>query len=367
MSAMPLPVIETSGSPYEMGFQHGQQAADQIRATHRRYCPAEVGSAESRASLWPVVEATVARLQPQALEEMRGIADGAGMTYAQIQELNFSIELWSDTFLLPPSARGCTLVGLKAATNGWLVGKTMDVSPGDEAFVLAQRASPAEGCRYVHVTYAGTLWTDGGVNERGLAQVNSSLMTRAQNLGGFPVFLMARNLLQGCGTVAEAVTAASESDGINFGTNLLLADAGGDCAVVERSVTRHGVRRPQAGDRRLFATNHSLAADLDAVLGGSPALLANSRERFERLAALSAAAEASLEALQGLFRDHARPGGFCQHGQADLHTIGAFIAGTRTRQLWVSLGPPCENPFESVLLDRPPLILEQESNGLNSE
>jgi hypothetical protein len=104
----------------------------------------------------------------------------------------------------------------------------------------------------------------------------------------------------------------------------------------------------------LFATNHSLAADLDSALGGSPALLANSRERFERLAGLSAAQEASLEALQGLFRDHTRPGGFCQHGQADLHTIGAFVAGAQARQLWVSLGPPCENPFESVLLDRTP-------------
>ncbi len=142
---MAFPLIETAGRPYEMGYQHGRQAASLIRATYERFCRHDVGSGAARRDLREKIEATVGRLRPQALEEMRGIADGAGIAYGQIRELNFSIELWSDTFLLPPAARGCTLVGLKGATNGWLIGKTVDVTlvqPGRKAARVLGRQRP---------------------------------------------------------------------------------------------------------------------------------------------------------------------------------------------------------------------------------
>ncbi len=349
---MAFPLIETAGRPYEMGYQHGRQAASLIRATYERFCRHDVGSGAARRDLREKIEATVGRLRPQALEEMRGIADGAGIAYGQIRELNFSIELWSDTFLLPPAARGCTLVGLKGATNGWLIGKTVDVTLGDEQYVVIQRAQPAEGRRFIHVTYAGTLWTDGGVNETGLVEVNSSLETSARNPDGFPVFLMARDLLQHSAAVSEAVSLATASDGINFGANILLADAAGDCAVVERSVTRQAVRRPEPGGRVLFAANHSLAPELDGVAGGSSILLANSRERFEHVSGLSPALDDPLETLQAMFCDHTRLGGLCQHGQGDLHTIGSVIAGSASRRLWIAAGAPCENPYLPITMER---------------
>jgi hypothetical protein len=190
------------------------------------------------------------------------------------------------------------------------------------------------------------------VNERGLAYVNSALETSARNEQGYPVFLMARDLLQECATAGEAAAVASETDAINYGSNFLLADAAGEAVVVERSVTRHAVRRSAVDGGVLFATNHNAAPALDDVLGGGEALLANSRERYERLAGLAASLRPSLRTLQELFCDHTRPGGFCQHGQGNLHTIGAFVAEAQARQLWVALGPPCENHFVSVPLKR---------------
>jgi hypothetical protein len=147
------------------------------------------------------------------------------------------------------------------------------------------------------------------------------------------------------------MSAAIASDAVNFGSNILLADAAGDCAVIERAATRYAVRRPEPGGQVLFATNHSLAPELDEVAGNNSTLLANSRERFERLSGLSSAPDDLLETLQALFRDHTRPGGLCQHGQGDLHTIGSVIAGSATRKLWVASGAPCEIPYLPVSLE----------------
>jgi hypothetical protein len=271
------------------------------------------------------------------------------MSYAQIRDLNFSGELWSETFLDPP-LRACTLVGLAQTAPGELIGKSLDVTEGDEAYVLAQRVRPTDGYCFVHLTFAGTIWTDGGVNECGLAEVNSSLCTCAANRQGYPPFLMLRELLECCATVEEAARLALERDAINYGNNILLADESGGMAVVERSVTRQALRRRADDSPTLFATNHSLAPELEEVLGGGEVLLSNSRERFEHL--LNLTPPDSLPGLQNLFRDHTQPGGFCQHGQGNLHTIAALIVAPRLRQMWVAHGAPCRNQFLSISLER---------------
>ena len=348
---MAMPVIETAGSPYDLGYQHGRQAAEQVQATFHRFCNYEVGDAATREALTAVIEATVAKRRPEALEEIRGIAAGAGMNYAQIRDLNFSGELWSETFLDPPR-RACTLVGLAQTPHGELIGKSLDVTEGDEAYVLAQRVQPVNGYRFVHLTFAGTIWTDGGVNECGLAEVNSSLCTCAHNWQGYPPFLLLRELLECCANVEEATRRAIERDAINYGNNILLADESGDLAVVERSVTRQALRRRADDTSMLIATNHSLTPELAEVLGGGKVLLTNSRERFERLLELSPTPPDSLAGLENLFRAHTQPGGFCQHGQGNLHTIAALIVAPRPRQIWVAHGAPCQNQFLPISLER---------------
>jgi isopenicillin-N N-acyltransferase-like protein len=350
---MSFPFIDTAGSPYEVGFQHGRCAADQIRATFRRFCRYGIGDAGAREALNGRIETTLSNRWPEAMAEIRGIADGAGMDYAQIRDLNFAVELWSDTFLDASTARACTLLRVAGLQEPYaaLLAKSVDQEEGDEAYMLIQRVQPADGYRFVHVTFAGSIGTDGGVNEQGLAEVNSALCTRACNLQGFPVFIMARRLLQHSANVAEAVRLAEACDAINYGANILLGDAGGDCAIVERSVTRQAVRRAD-GARTMYATNHSLAPELADLLTGSPKLLANSHERFARVAVTAERPPASLDEVQSLFCDHSQPGGICQHGEGGMHTVAGLVVSPLLRQLWVTHGSPCQNPFVSVSLER---------------
>lgn len=345
-----FPIIETEGTPYEMGFQHGRKARKQIQACLDQCIPSRGGTDEDRQRA-AMIERTVTERMPEALEEMRGIAEGAHLPYEDILLLNLSIELWR-IFMMPRNS--CTIIGM--AGKEPLLAKTIDSASKDDHCYVCQRARPSSGYDFLHLTYAGTLWTDGGVNTAGLAQVNASLESNTDNWSGFPVWIMARYLLQSCATVSQAIEAAQRYDAINTGGNFLLGDSSGDFAVIEKTIAQ-AVRRLEAEPKVagqvgevIFATNHSVTAEMEPFLGGTETVLMNSQQRFENLARLAQDVKRDLEGAISLLRDHALPGGLCQHGQDGLYTTAAFVAFPKQARLWVARRYPCQSEFRPVTL-----------------
>ncbi|MGE0718728.1 MAG: C45 family autoproteolytic acyltransferase/hydrolase [Alphaproteobacteria bacterium] len=92
----PLPLIELSGPPRERGRQYGKQAAARIRLGIQHY-----REQLSRTDFaWPDIEAQVRAYVPvmegyaaNQVEEMRGIAEGAGLEFEQIAFLNARTEI----------------------------------------------------------------------------------------------------------------------------------------------------------------------------------------------------------------------------------------------------------------------------------
>jgi isopenicillin-N N-acyltransferase-like protein len=289
---------------------------------------------------------------PEALEEMRGIADGSGLPYEDILLLNFSVELWGEA-LFGSSGR-CSLIGV--AGENPLLAKTIDMSLGDDRYVICQRVHPKSGHSFLHVTYAGTIWTDGGVNDAGLAQTNSTLQSNSFDRSGLPIFIVARNLLQYCQNVAEAIEMVGKCRAINQGSNILLGDANSNLVVVEKSISqglRSWERKPhcdgQIGDV-IFATNHSLTPEMEGYLSGSETFLSNSRERLANLKRKVREMARTVEGVMALYRDHSLPGAICQHGEASLHTTGAFIIVPKQRRIWIASGYPCASEYSLLAL-----------------
>lgn len=94
--AQPFPLIEVAGPPRERGRDYGRQAAARIRLGVDHYT-AQLG----RASLdWPAVRALVREYLPQIeqfepayVEEMCGIAEGAGLDFEAVVLLNARTEV----------------------------------------------------------------------------------------------------------------------------------------------------------------------------------------------------------------------------------------------------------------------------------
>jgi isopenicillin-N N-acyltransferase-like protein len=92
----PCPLIDLSGPPHERGVQHGRQAAERIRRGIAHYraqlARLELGADEIGgliADYLPVI----ARFDESYVEEMRGIARGAGVGFDEVVVLNARTEL----------------------------------------------------------------------------------------------------------------------------------------------------------------------------------------------------------------------------------------------------------------------------------
>jgi len=90
------PLVEISGSPRERGRQYGEQAAERVRLGIEHYSAQLAASnltADDIAVLVRKFEPTIANFDPTYLEEMRGIAEGAGVAFESVVLLNARTEI----------------------------------------------------------------------------------------------------------------------------------------------------------------------------------------------------------------------------------------------------------------------------------
>src|SRR4051794_16284459 len=94
-----IPILELAGSPAQLGAAHGEAQRDRIRGHAERFLDYILSTAAvrvSEAELWDRWTPQVAvnqRLAPDLVEEMRGIARGAGVSFERIFMLNSMLDL----------------------------------------------------------------------------------------------------------------------------------------------------------------------------------------------------------------------------------------------------------------------------------
>jgi isopenicillin-N N-acyltransferase like protein len=96
MDYAPFPLIDLAGSPRERGRTHGKAAADRLRRGVKMYSEALLKNGVD----WKELEHRAERLVPQIesfdpayVEEMRGIAEGAGEPFAAVVLMNARTEM----------------------------------------------------------------------------------------------------------------------------------------------------------------------------------------------------------------------------------------------------------------------------------
>ncbi|HWK65301.1 MAG TPA: C45 family peptidase [Rhizobiaceae bacterium] len=93
---IPSPLVEVSGPPRERGRQYGEQARDRIVLGIAHYseqlAARKLGPTEIR-DLAITFEPTISAFDPAYVEEMKGIAEGAGVAYGDVVLLNARTEI----------------------------------------------------------------------------------------------------------------------------------------------------------------------------------------------------------------------------------------------------------------------------------
>ncbi len=354
MSTHAIPVIEVKGGPRERGRQQGEGARPQIHnalTLYKEILPEEMdmtwelGKCEARKFL-PYAEETFA----WAVEELRGIAEGAGVSFEDVWTLN----CYESLIHAQQEMWGCTSLAVRGehtADGHILMAHNEDWSSADRENVYLVRAQPDTGPAFIAMTY-GPLLINIGLNARGIGVAIDSVYPSDLRIG-VPRIVSSRAVLNSR-TIGEAIRACVPKWRAG-GYNYLLADSNGELYSVETSATTHDVLYGEEG--WLVHTNHLLTPKMRAL--EQPGSYSSSTVRYHRARRLlkGQLGRVSVESLQALLRDHVNyPDSICLHEDADDPpadrgmTIVSLVMDLTERVMWAAPNPPCESTYTAYRL-----------------
>lgn len=340
-----MEIVTASGSHYEVGRQVGIALRDSIRWCMEKTLRPDLRKREDVKWVRSRLEENMMAVCPELLEEMRGIAAGAGLPYKDILTYNCIGDI---SHIGNESKSECSNIAFVDTERGPAIGKTNDIGENAERYHALHRLEFNNGRRLLNVTWPGTIWANAAVNDQGLAYGGTSVVSKDSNPEGIISNALLRLVVQRCASVPEAVEMLKKIPVMYQSANLTFADAQGNLVVVEKSPTRTVVRRPRKG--AIFATNHWITAKMKEILNGDKQLLENSRARFKNFTRLVKERKLhSVERIKEILRDHSSPGAICQHGPY-MHTSVAYVILPHERALLFSYGKPCKNEFEEFRL-----------------
>ena len=287
----------------------------------------------------------VSSWQPRMVEEMEGVASGAGVAPELIGALNARTEIAREG--------GCSLLARLDAVDGPWLAQNWDWYVDAPERCVVWTADLADGERLVTMTEAGIL-AKLGLNSRGLA-VGLNILHHRRDGGpmGIPVHLILRGLLELCSTVedAEALIGDSPTSGSSAVT---VVDAAGGGAVFELSPSGYARIDPRNGF--LAHTNHFV----DPGLGDGEASELDLDGSKARLELLETTRPETLEEAEELLRDHGcSPESLCRHdtpsaieGMPAAGTIVSVASETAAGRFHVAAGHPCDHAFHTYEVAR---------------
>lgn len=335
-----LPELTVSGTPYEMGCQHGAAFGQQIRDFLGDRL-ARINLLRRRPLAWRDAMRIAARYAwwirhdlSNIAEEIAGIAHGAGISYEEAVLLQIRREL----IYTAHDYGDCTSIATREEDGRALIAQTIDLAGrmGDMALILRLIPEDPTSPRVCMFTFMG-LCGYAGLNSAGLA-VGLNMVFSPSWRVGVPAYLLLRSLL-GKRSLAEAF---EEINRVRRASSRYLAISDSQSvAGVEMTVDDLRV----LNGRALVHANHYLDPEFQKLdtLGG--AVLQCSQRRTQRVQRLLA----EQLPLEMILRDHdGYPRSICAHDLGDsttTDTIGAIVIDAAKGEMKALLGHPCERDF----------------------
>jgi isopenicillin-N N-acyltransferase like protein len=364
-----LPEIRVSGAPFERGRQHGDQAGDLIRKYLDRFidescAAAPAGAGASRPTRADLLRGALAAVPfyeafaPHLVEEIRGVAQGARISFAEAMLCNVRMEAArfvraeaEEAEMAPDRSEGCTAFAFgPEATAGRTViaGQNSDQSPWNAEVMVVLAVRPDAGPGALMVTHAGLIGYH-GCNGAGVAQFANAVPPAGWR-PAMPHYLMKRVLLEQ--RSADACVRTMLRARVASPANYVVADARGHLADVEMTPEEAVVA--YSGGAGVVHTNHFEHPRLRRLNHGEDgAQLAGSLDRAERLRSLTGATPGgvTVESLKEALADHAgQSQPICRHGPPDLATVASIIAEVEHGRVHVAAGTPCSVEYVSYAI-----------------
>lgn len=351
-----VPVIDAAGSHYDIGLTIGRAVPDRIAGMIRSYQTLFAALPDFK-STWaqaigharkylPFVEEAL----PQYVDELRGLADGSGVTFDELLLCNCFEELTDDMLF-----EKCTTVAFApehTADGHVLLGHTEDWLPIDRQWQYVVRARPDDEPAFISPVYGGLL-PNVGFNAGGLAQCINTVYPDDVRVG-IPRLFIGRHVLAAprLGIAVERALHPRRAAGYNH----VLADDSGELYNLETTAVHSDLL--YARDGWLTHANNYLsprlrAHEADVIIGAN--LRVNRSARLAKRALASSPIDRA--GVKAILSDHNNyPYSICAHAEdvpprEQTVTISAYVIDLTARTLWYCYGNPCKGEFAPITLE----------------
>lgn len=337
-----VPLIRCYGTYHQIGLKHGSLAKERISKNIKTY---EKLFQEISKISWKEAKRRAEQYisflndkAPELVQEMHGIATGAGIDFLDILTMNVRSEISLTNY-----SDGCSAISQKCEYSGnTFISQNWDWIEGLKYGLVILEIKTENSPKILTITEAGIVGKI-GFNEAGLG-----LMLNAINCGvsqiALPVHIANRKCLE-----TESVDAAIselKKYGVASTSNIVLADRGGKFLSLEASPKGFATIGPNENGV-VAHTNHLYAEERYVNDHPSP----NSFTRLERLLELGKNSSASFENIRKRLSDEKNyPYSISRdipdkaEGLDALVTIATLIINLSAGEGQISFGRPSENP-----------------------
>lgn len=347
-----LDVIHIAGKPRERGRQYGESARGEIRAfvdfLHSKMKAAKADHERLSQELQkylPQIDA----YSPNIGEEMRGIADGSGVSLEDVVLISL-VEEHPGLKSLSVACTSFAATGRATADGATYQGQTWDIEADlcENADPFLLDATQDEGPRYLAYTYPGMM-AGAGLNEHGISLSWNSLPALELQVG-VPTHVIIQEVLrqETIGGALAAVLRAQRAGCFNF----VITD---EHEIYDVEATPSDVDIAHSGTFLVHA-NHYVSEKFKERQDWSKVGMetnASTIVRHDRMHRIVEDVCGSIDLETGLafLRDHVNdPFGICRHyqpnqGEDQSVTCASWVMIPAKREWWIAQGPPCEGTF----------------------
>ena len=361
-----IPIVVSRGTPYEIGYNHGKSHPDRVRKSFEHNLASCLKSGYvSKEEVYRIANGYIKNVEAynkDYIEEVQGIADGAGLKLEDIMVLNSRTELQKlgcnrknrsgklislHPDIEPEACTSIAVTGERTVDGATYVGQNWDNYPWSEECLIYHIIEQKNGKPSIAYCGEAGIICRSGMNSAGLGDGVNTLTTNAPvNFEGFPLQFLLRGVLDSdnLGAAIDAI-----NDGKNGAVNnIMIAQRDNEAADIEMDSDCCGILYPI--DSILTHANHYVSIGhprypyLDRGKG-------NSFVRHNRSDKLLRMIEGkiSIDDIKRVFSDHGNsPQCICRHANQinlegeSLETVFSFVCNLTTLEMHFAPKRPCE-------------------------
>lgn len=350
-----MKVLDLSGTPYEIGLQHGKLAKEEVMFSLDSYeklffHDVEIEWKEARELAKKHIPA-IERTNMDLMKEMEGIAHGASVDFEDILTLNTRSEI----ALTQNKSDGCTsLAVLSPTSEKSYLAQTWDWRSAQSRSLIMTKITQQHAPN-IHMVTEGGIIGKIGMNEHGLGVCLNALRANVSS-SELPIHLGLREVLNSR-DIYEAEGKVIDGQ-LGSSANFLIAQDDADIRyAVNLELSPSAYDKNETNTSYLYHTNHFCSTAVTRNIGKERLnTTENSYDRIDRMGVLiqsstSGSSPITESVVKEWLSDHENdPNTICRHKQAgtsdytDTITAFAVIMNLQDRRMYLMEGQPC-NPI----------------------